>query len=97
MALCALTTPEKSTHTPPALLEAAVILHGMCDIVQYVVMQCAIIIIHTFYQTFFFLELNCTLYQPYCRIYLKGITCKAATNFIHVAVECTLYYWSTYC
>ena len=31
VALCALTTPEKSTHTPPALLETAVILHGMCD------------------------------------------------------------------
>ncbi|XP_073235471.1 condensin-2 complex subunit G2-like [Porites lutea] len=29
VALCALTTPEKSTHTPPALLETAVILHGL--------------------------------------------------------------------
>lgn len=52
MALCALTTPEKSTHTPPALLETAVILHGMCDIVQYIIKQCAIIMIHEYiYQT----------------------------------------------
>ena len=52
MALCALTTPEKSSHTPPALLETAVILHGMCDIVQYII-QCAIII-HIFIKVFFF-------------------------------------------
>ena len=51
MALCALTTPEKSIHTPPAFLETAVILHGMCHIGQYIIIQCAII--HIFIKHFF--------------------------------------------
>lgn len=29
VALCALATPEKSAHTPSALLETAAILHGL--------------------------------------------------------------------
>ena len=62
MALCALTTPEKSTHTPTALLETAVILHGMCDIVQYIIKQCAIIIIHVFIKHHLYhLLIKCTV------------------------------------
>ena len=58
MALCALTTPEKSTHTPPAFLETAVILHGMC---HYSTVYYHTVYYNSYiYQTLFFL-LKCTL------------------------------------